>query len=332
LALTVLALAVGQLRAWRRRAAWGPAWGPELAEGSERQSYLVFLLVLLLVALNVVSWPLLYLMLESYVPVWPGVMCIYGVTQVGADSIGPSGWLPTLLRILQWSKPALVFAGGAWFVLYLLNRQTVSGPLLPRLFAVLPLLSALALADAAVELSYLVIPKVNVLPSSGCCTTAAGPDWTSWFTASAGAEGRQAWLWLGYYGGNLALIAGLFGMAFRPGAVLGNWRLGGLIAGGAAVAVVSGVFLAEVAAPTLLDLPFHRCVYDLIPQAPDAILATTLFLAGCFLLGWSGVAHAWGRAPQTGPAVDHAVRVMLRLGAWMFLASLLMLSLELGLA
>jgi hypothetical protein len=325
LALAVLGLAVGELRAWRRR----PASHQDVAE---QHSYLVFLLVILLVALNLVSWPLLYLLLESYVPAWPGVMCIYGVTQVGAGSVGPSGWLPALLGVLQWSKPALVFAGGAWFVLYALNRQTVSGPLLPRLFGALPALAVLALADAAVELTYLAIPKIDVLPSSGCCTAPAGDGWTSWFTAGSDEDTGRTWLWLAYYGGNLALIAALWGVAFRPNVIPGGWRLGSLLAGGVAVAVVSGVFLAEVAAPTLLHLPFHRCVYDLIPQAPEAILAVTLFLAGCFLLGWAGVAHVWGRSPQSGPAVNHAVRWLLRLSAWTYLASLLMLSLELGLA
>jgi hypothetical protein len=258
-------------------------------------------------------------------------MCIYGVTQVGAGSVGPSGWLPTLLGVLEWSKPALVFAGGAWFVLYALNRQTVSGPLLPRLFLALPVVAVLALADAAVELTYVVIPKIDVLPSSGCCTTPTGDGWTSWFTVAGDTDAGRSWLWLAYYGGNLALIAALFATAFRRGMV-GGWRLAGLLAGGAAVAVASGVFLADVAAPTLLRLPFHRCVYDLVPQAPEAILAVALFVAGGFLLGWAGVAHAWGRSAETRQIVDDAVGRMLRLSAWAFLASLLMLSLELGLA
>jgi hypothetical protein len=331
LALAVLGLALGEVRAWRRRLSW-PRDVANEQDVAEQHSYLVFLLVILLVALNLVSWPLLYLLLQSYVPAWPGVMCIYGVTQVGAGSIGPSGWLPTLLGVLEWSKPALVFAGGAWFVLYALNRQTVSGALLPRLFAALPVVAVLALADAAVELTYLVIPKIDVLPSSGCCTTLTGDGWTSWFTAGSDVETGRPWLWLAYYGGNLALIAALFGTAFGRGVIPGGWRLAGLLAGGLAVAVVSGVFLAEVAAPTLLRLPFHRCVYDLVPQAPEAILAVGLFVAGCFLLGWAGVAYVWGRTPETGQLVDDAVRRMLRLSAWTLLAWLLMLSLEMGLA
>src|SRR3712207_8430081 len=44
----------------------------------------------------------------------------------------------------------------------------------------------------------------------------------------------------------------------------------------------SGLFLVEEAAPALLGLPYHHCPYDLIPQAPEAVVAVGLFLAGCF--------------------------------------------------
>src|SRR5262245_51215368 len=102
----------------------GRAAAPDAREAREGRGYLVFLLAVLLLVLNLASWPLLYLLLQSYVPEWPGVMCIYGVTQIGTDSLGPSRYLPDLLRLLQLTKPALAFAGGAWFVLYLLNRRT----------------------------------------------------------------------------------------------------------------------------------------------------------------------------------------------------------------
>ena len=70
------------------------------------------------------------------------------------------------------SKPALVFAGGAWFVLYLLNRRTRTAPLLNRLFVVLLPLGALAAADAVGELAYVAIPKKEILPPAGCCVSA----------------------------------------------------------------------------------------------------------------------------------------------------------------
>src|SRR6187200_2055811 len=75
--------------------------------------YLLALSALLLLTLNLVSWPLFYALLQSYVGEIPGVMCIYGVTRVGEGSLGRARYLPTLTSLLQWTKPLLVFIGGS---------------------------------------------------------------------------------------------------------------------------------------------------------------------------------------------------------------------------
>jgi hypothetical protein len=323
LGLLVLGLAA---QAWRA----GVRLAPEERDAREERGYLVLLLAVVLVALNLVSWPLLYALLQSYVPQWPGVMCIYGVTRVGADSSGASGLLPGLLRLLQLAKPALVFAGGAWFVLYLLNRRTPTAPLLGRLFAGLLLLGALAVVDAGAELAYVVIPKKDALPPGGCCTSAfeEGPGL---LPARWVEDSGRAVLYFLYYGGNLCLIVALAACT-RPTGAPGPGRLAGLLLGGAAVLAASAVFLVEVAAPALLGLPYHHCPYDLIPEVPEAVVAVVLFLGGCFFLGWAGVARFLGRCPQTEPFLPGAVRGLLRLSLWGYLASLAMLSLELALA
>src|SRR5213076_326432 len=81
LAVLVLALGLPAWRQWARHAAV-----PEQRRALEDRSYLLFLLAGLLLVLNVVSWPVFYLLLQSYVPEWvgEGVMCIYGVTRIGA--------------------------------------------------------------------------------------------------------------------------------------------------------------------------------------------------------------------------------------------------------
>jgi hypothetical protein len=309
-----------------RRAAPAP---PEGHAGLEDRGYLAFLLALLLVGLSVASWPLLYLLLQSYVPEWShaGVMCIYGVMQVGEGDPGPSRFLPVLLRAVQLTRPAVVFAGGSWFVLYLLNRGTPNAALTGRLFAVLLPLGALAAADAAAELAYLAIPKKEALPPGGCCV--AADDHPERFLPHAllGDESRP-WLWAAYYGANLALIAAL--------AVSAYWqrraRLAPLLAGGAVALAASGLFLREVAAPVLLGLPHHHCPYDLVGEVPEAVVAVGLFLGGCFFLGWAAVAAWLGRCRETEPILTEAVRSLLRLSLGAYLASLAMLSLELALA
>ncbi len=117
LALLVIGLGISAWLGWRR------AVTPDARGIVEERGYLLFLLAGLLLFVNLASWPLLYLLLGSYVPEWPGVMCIYGVTQVGKGSLGPSRFLPGLLDTLQILKPTLVFVSGAWGMLYLANRR-----------------------------------------------------------------------------------------------------------------------------------------------------------------------------------------------------------------
>ena len=161
----VLLLAILALLAWYRRA-------PSIdeASGVENRSHLLLLAAGVLLVLNVASWPLFYLLLQSYVPEWPSVMCIYGVTQIGAGSIGPSRFLPALVTALQVTKPVLVFLSGAWFVLHLVNRDTRTAPLTGRVLLLAVLLGLLVVADAGIEIAYLIIPKKEEFLSTECCT------------------------------------------------------------------------------------------------------------------------------------------------------------------
>lgn len=299
----------------------------------EDRGYLVFLLALLLVGLSVASWPLLYLLLQSYVAEWPGVMCIYGVTQVGVDSTGPGRYLPGLLKLLQLTKPLLVFAGGAWFALYLLNRRARTGPLLGRLFVVLIPLGLLAAADAAAELAYIGIPKKEEFPPGGCCTVAADAPSAARFLPPVLIEGAgKSWLAGAYYAGNLALILALAVATRRSGAAPGWLGLALLLLGGVVNLAVSGLFLVEIASPALLRLPYHHCAYDLLPRAPEGVAAVTLYLAGCFSLGWAGVARWLGRRPETEPLLPRTIWRYLCFSLWAYTTSFGMMALELALA
>ncbi len=326
LLLGLLVLGLG-IATWR-----GRAESPEERATLEDRNTLVILLTLLLVVLNVASWPLLYLLLQSYVPEWPGVMCIYGVTQIGADSPGPGRFLPGLLRLLQLTKPALAFAGGAWFVLYWLDRRTRTAPLLSRLFAVLLPLGLLAAADAAAELAYVGIPKKEEPPAGGCCVTADSRGLERFLPPVLVGDAGRPWLAAAYYGANLGLALTLLAVGRRRASVPGSAVMALLLLAGVADLAVSGVFLVEVAAPALLQLPYHHCPYDLIPQVPEAVVAVALFLAGLFGLGWACVARWFGRCPETEPFLGDAVRGLLRWSAGAYLASLAMLALELALA
>jgi hypothetical protein len=328
LGLLVLGLGLSAWRAWRRRPAG------EGRKALEDRGYLLFLLAGLLLWLNVVAWPLFYLLLQSYVPEWPGVMCIYGVTRIGLGTRGAARFLPALVTTLEATKPALVFLSGAWFVLYLVNRRTRTAPLTGRVLLALLAAGLLAVGDAAAEVAYLAIPKKEEVASAGCCTGA--------FDAQAGANrfipqalvGEKAvpWLYAAYYGVNVGMVVAL-GVCVR----LARTRLPGrwlpvLLAGAVVSLAVNGIFLVEVAAPRLLHLPYHHCPYDLVPGAPESLVAVGLFLAGCFATGWACVAAWLGRGSEAAAFAPDVVRGLLHLAFLGYLWSLLMTSVELVLA
>jgi hypothetical protein len=334
--LTVLRLTLGLLvlalciSAWcrSRRASL-----PESQDALEDRGSLLLLLAFLLMGLNLISWPLLYLLLQSYVREWPGVMCIYGVTQVGAGSLGPSRFLPGLLNLLEATKPALVFAGGAWFVLYWLDRRTPTAALQNRVFLSLIVVGLLAVIDPVAEGAYLVIPKQERHLAAGCCAEVfdTSERASKFLPRVLFEEEERPLLSRAYYGFNAALVLTLLVSIYRLGQ--GKWALlVPLLLLAALTASVSAVFLSEVAAPALLHLPFHHCPYDLVPRAPEAVLAVALFVAGTFFLGWACVAAWCGRCEETEPLLPGMVRRLLIAASYSYFASLGMMLVELNLS
>lgn len=315
---------------WRSR---GPIT-PESRKSLEDRGHLLFLLAFLILGLSIVSWPLLYLLLQSYVPEWPGVMCIYGVTQIGAGSVGPSRFLPSLLKILEISKPALIFAGGAWFVLYLLNRRTKSSPMFNQILWGLFGVGLLATADAAVESAYLMVPKKEKFLAVGCCTLAFDAEGSSsrFVPKALINENYRAILYGAYYGINGALILSLLVAAHGSRGGPTRIFLGLLLFMSLLAVPISGLFLIEIAAPALLHQPYHHCPYDLVPDVPESVLAVVLFLWAVFCVGWSCVAGWFGRCEETETFLPDMIRHILMLGFWSYLASLVMMSIELSLA
>jgi hypothetical protein len=327
LGLLVLGLGVAAWRTWRRRAAV-----PEDRKALEDRCYLLLLLGGFLLGLNVVAWPIFYLLLQSYVPEWPGVMCIYGVTRIGAGSLGPSRFLPPLVTALQVAKPALVFLSGAWFVLYLVNRRTRTAPLTGRVLLVLLAAGLLAVADAAAEVAYLAIPKQEERLSAGCCTGVfdAQSHAARFLPAALVKEDENGWLYAAYYALNAGLVLGADGCGRLCRRRLPRGWLVPLLLVAVLAVAVNAAFLVEVAAPRLLGLPYHHCPYDLVPKAPESLVAVALFLGGTFAVGWAGVAAWLGDGAEAGPLLPGTVGRLLQFAVFGYLLSLVMTSAELA--
>lgn len=299
---------------------------------AENRSYLLSLLAMWLLALNVVSWPLLYLLLQSYVPHWPGVMCIYGVTQIGSGSLGASRFLPGLIVSLQFLKPAAVFLSGLWFVVYRIHRGTQTGQLLVRVLQIQLAVGLVALADAVIEGAYLIIPKKEEFLSSGCCTadqrSLAGMS-TNWTLPE---ELSPTWLSLMYYLAHFGLITGLWLIRRSRRRHTTNLGIRLLLAGAVFIVPLTATYLVEVAAPTVLRLPYHHCLYDLIPRAPDMVIAIVLFVIGLFFVGWANLIRWLADGPETSNLARSESDWLLSASLYCDSGALLMTFLEVQLA
>jgi hypothetical protein len=307
--------------------------GPEGKKHLEDRCYLLFLTGAVLLALNLVSWPLLYLLLQSYVSEWPDVMCIYGVTRIGTGSVGASRFLPDLLLTLQLLKPALIFLSGAWFTLYLINRRTETAALLSRILALLVLVGLFSLADAAAETGYLLIPKKEESASLGCCTAVFDdPSHGVWRSPEPVFHiGDNPGLSAAYFGANAAMVLTLVALTVQMRRRQRLPRLLPLVLGALITLPLSLAFLIEVASPILLQLPYHHCPYDLIPKAPETMLAVALFLGGTFCVGWAALAGWAGASRETRPFLHATVATILGAGLFCYLGSVVMMIVELAL-
>jgi hypothetical protein len=310
---------VSALRAWRRCR--------QEADGEER-FYLVVASSITLAALAVVSWPLLYLVLDSYVPLWPGVMCVEGVTRIGTGSIGAAAWLPHLLRILLVAKPLLVFGSGASLALHLVNRRGSRGALTGRVLAALVLCAFLGTVDAAVEALYLITPKQERAPAAGCCSGDLAADRSPRASLPLVAAAGQRPLVSGAFLAVGACVVLALTAAIRRG---GPWPAVSL-AGAVASLPLGLVFLVDVAAPGFLHLPYHHCAYCLAAWMPETLLAIALYVLGAFGAGWAFAARKLGRvAGGAGSDAADAVSIpLLRMARFSYAGSLVMAAVMMG--
>jgi hypothetical protein len=324
-----LVLLVAAVRAWRPRVATEDA-AVRAAEVGSVLGWLAFVLV----GLALASWPLLYLLFESQVPLWPGVMCVQGVLAVGRDATGAAALLPGLATALQVTKPALVFVAGLWLVLHLVDRATRTGPLRRVLLATLCFLSLLALADAAAQTAYLAIPK-ETAPDGGCCTLHAVAADDPPAALSALAPGaRRILLLVTHLALGLVLVVGTSVWAARDGGTPYRAPRGSsVLALAAALSLpVGAAFLAQVAAPALLGRPEHRCPFCVLAEAPETWVGIGLFFLGAFSVLWAALLSWIARPSEAGTAMGEVVRTLVSTGRFGYAGATLFAAVALAIA
>jgi hypothetical protein len=95
---------------------------------------------------------------------------------------------------------------------------------------------------------------------------------------------------------------------------------------------ISFLFLIEVAAPAILDLPYHHCPYDLLPKAPEAVVAVCSYLLGMFAVGWAGLTAWLADCPETRSFLSDEIGGLLRLALFGYTGALAMIYVEMTLS
>lgn len=241
----------------------------------EIRIHLSLLLLLTAFLLRLVSWPLFYILLQSYVPSVTGAMCIFGVTRV----------MPVYVAFLQILKPLVFFLVGGWLIFYSLDLSLKAHPLVRKSIYFLAIASAVAAVDCAAEILFIFLftpPGVAV----SCCTAVADlvlPSVPLVPRALFHIQ-YQHTIVAAYHGINIALL-GLMGLLiwrkYTKRLLLTLLAFIVLING----AISYGAF-KEHLGPRLMHLPDHHCLYCLLQYRPISIAILGLLILGSFLAIW----------------------------------------------
>ena len=264
-----------------------------------------------LIVVALVSWALLVAVLSSYVPVWPSVICIEGVTRIGTGTVGLARHLPALLDTLFLTKPMIVILGAVWLTVHAIQRRG-HGPTGRGGTFVVAGLGALAAVDAVVELTYLGIPKEERFLSSGCCL----------ITNVVFADTKKSWLeHLVAAPSSTVVVAGMAATALLLGITLvppsrrsevvrsaGRTLSAPAIALAIALSICAQHVALAIVSPRATGVSTHRCAWCVVEHMPLGALSFALVIAtGTLVLLMTVASLLEVRVRSAGDAVSRAL-------------------------
>ena len=221
-------------------------------------------------------------MLQSFIPLVPGAMCIFGTTQV----------MPSLTGFIEIMKPITFFFIGGWLIFHRFDLSLKAHHLMTKSLIALFFVTTVAGLEAITELFFILTFSPPGLPVS-CCTAIADIEMPSIplipLPILAGQYHRL--LVIAYHVLNVSLI-GLIGYALARGWWKGeaDRRRRLLVVFTMAALINAGVgylALKEAIGPRLMNLPDHNCLYCLLQYRPAFIIALCLFIVGTFSPIWA---------------------------------------------
>ena len=265
LSVCALLLTIGVLKiAFRIFRRWNRSDDEERHE-LEKNFYLTFSVVAVVLGIRLFLVPLYFWNMQSFVPLVPGAMCLWGVFNALPEVAWPSLFL----------KIALPAAYLSWLLLASINSSCRSNPLIKNLMALFIVLTPVLLVDFGTEIY--VLSQLSPVEVS-CCSSAIDVG-TRLVPGMIGGISGQTLLLLILFPYSILYVASLILSAKHRAARLNALALT------IPIAIVLVITITETLTPWLLRLPFHHCPFCLFFQHPLSLVFAVLF--------WFGLVTPW---------------------------------------
>jgi hypothetical protein len=287
--------------------------GPDERARAEIRIHFSLLLLFTAFVLRLIAWPLFYILLQSLIPIVPGAMCIYGVTQV----------MPALISFIQLFKPMAFFLIGGWLLFYGLDLSLKNHSLMEQSIRLLVSAAVFAAVDGVAEILFIFLfspPGVAV----SCCTVVADIVLPAVPLLPVPLLRSQyhGILMIGYHGFNLLLAGGIIVSAWRKNA--GRLWLTVIAITALINCLITYAAFKEYIGPRLMRLPDHHCLYCMLQYRPVSIIIVGLFVLGSFCAIWPRWLNRTVVADESGEHLSSLNLALLKCAAVCLFASWLM--------
>ena len=311
----------GGLFAFRSFRRWGRELTAEKRVDLEQRTYFILLVLTTVVIIRALTLPFFYLTLHSYIPVIPGAMCIFGVTQV----------MPELINPLQYFKFIVLFFCLAWLILNKLDNRTKYHPLMRHKLLFFSIISIPIVIDS---ISDLVLFSLMESPLGGlisCCTTVLDlPTRPSAIVAgSFFGPGYQALILPMYYTINIVLMAFIGFMLWKE-KLTRKFQVAAVVLALLNVPIVLFAIIERIA-PMMMALPYHHCVYCWWQYIPSSVILFAAFVLGVFGVWWAFTIELLGNRKETRDIALSFIKGLYAFALLCTLFSVIIVSFHLGL-
>ena len=231
----------------------------------EKGFYLTFSVVIVVLGIRLFLVPLYFWNMQSFVPLVPGAMCLWGVFNALPEVTWPSLFLKIILPVAYLS----------WLLLARINSSCRTNPLIRNLMALFIILTPFLLIDFGTEIY--VLSQLSPVEVT-CCSSAIDVG-TRLVPGAIGAVSGQTLLLLILFPYSLLYVVSLKYSTKNRAA-----RINTLVIS-IPIGVLLAVAITETLTPWLLRLPFHHCPFCLFFQHPLSLIFTVLF--------WFGLTTPW---------------------------------------